>query len=690
MSKPDPTDPKGALSINRELSWLAFNERVLQEAEDPSVPLVDRLRFVAIYSSNLDEFFRVRVALLRTLDRLGKKRQSRLSARPKVVLKAIHKTVLRQQERLGQLYATELIPRLAERGVRILDAQDLTESHRTYLRPWFNKEVLPLLNPEILDSSCKARFLTNGGLYLVANGESDRSPTQSDIRFGLVEVPSGSLPRFVPLPEENDTLPVLFLDDAVRLFLADIFPSFPIVESYSVKLTRDAELNLDDEYSSDLVLVIREGLARRDAGPPTRLLFDERMPPRLLESVQEWLGLSTADLVTGGRYHNLKDLWGFPMRGLEDELLPALIPSKRPDLDEAPTLFDAIDERDRLLSFPYESFDHLERFFREAAEDPAVTKIWITLYRVARDSAIVGSLIAAAQAGTEVTAFVEPFARFDEENNLESAERMKAAGVNVILGKTGVKVHAKMALVERRTGATNRLYAWLGTGNFNEATARIYADHGILTSDVRLTPDVRQFFQALAEEGDQVAYDHLLVAPNTMRRGLNKLIERERRNHKKGLPAGITVKVNSLEDPKLISRLVRAAESGVPVSLVVRGICCLNPNGTEIAARSIIDRFLEHARILIFENAGEPRVYLSSADWMQRSMVRRIEVAFPVLDEALRTRVIELVNLQLRDNTKARDLSDASNGYARGDGARVRAQMDAVGLLAGTALPQAD
>ncbi|MFT5516999.1 MAG: polyphosphate kinase [Rhodothermales bacterium] len=682
MSESDSTNPTEALSINRELSWLSFNERVLQEAEDPSVPLADRLRFVAIYSSNLDEFFRVRVALLRTLERLGKKRQARLSSRPKVVLKAIHKTVVRQQERLGRLYETELIPRLADHGVRILAAQDLTESHRAYLRPWFDKEVLPLLNPEILDSSCKAAFLTNGALYLVAGGDSNGDLTESDLRFGLVEIPSGDLPRFVPLPEEDGTFPVLFLDDAVRLFLADIFPSFPIVESYAVKLTRDADLNLDDEYSSDIVTLIREGLARRDAGPPTRLLFDERIPARLLASIQHWLGLSTAHLVPGGRYHNLHDFWGFPMRGLEEELLPALIPNERPDLDDAPTLFHAMDERDRLLSFPYESFDHVVRFFREAAEDPAVTKIWITLYRVARDSAIVGSLVAAAKSGTEVTAFVEPFARFDEENNLEAAERMKAAGVNVILGKTGVKVHAKLALVERRTGTENRLYAWLGTGNFNESTARIYADHGILTSDVRLTQDVRRFFQMLADKDDQVAYDHLLVAPNTMRRGLNKLIDRERRNAKKGLPSGITIKVNSLEDPKLISRLVRAAESGVPVSLVVRGICCLNPHGTDIAARSIVDRFLEHARILIFENAGEPRVFLSSADWMQRSMVRRIEVAFPVLDEALRARVIELVNLQLRDNTKARDLGDAANGYAGGDGARVRAQMDAVELLA--------
>ena len=679
------TDTPTYRYVNRELSWLAFNGRVLQEAQNPDVPLFERLNFLAIFSSNLDEFFRVRVALLRCLLRLKKKKRKKLNFDPAALLQEIHAIVTAQQEAFGKIFREELVPDLARCGISLIDERRLNEAQEVALRRFFQDEIQPHLHPVLIEREGETPFLKNKGLYLVIElweraGVISLSALEAN--YALVEIPSPPLPRFIEVPGEESSHQVLFLDDVIRHFLPALYPAYDVGASYAVKLSRDADLHLEDEFSGNLKEMIAKSLARRETNVPTRFLYDLRMPQATLVFLKERLALEDEDLVEGGRYHNLNDFFSFPRCGLEGLAYKPLPPLPHPGLERAPSMREAMDEKDWLLSFPYQKYDYVIRFLDEAAEDPDVEEIWMTLYRVSRDSAIAHALLKAAENGKRVTVFLEVKARFDEQANLDWATRMEAAGVQVIYSMPGLKVHTKLALVARREGDAQRFYAYLGTGNFNEKTARLYADHGLLTADPRLTEEARRIFAFLAGEVEQPTFEHLLVAPFHLRKAFNRLIDFEIEQARAGKEAWILAKMNSLEDRKIITRLYEASRAGVQVRLIVRGICCLMPGVPDqsetIEVTSIVDRFLEHARVYVFYHGGEEPLYLASADWMRRNLSRRVEVAFPLYDPDLRRELRTLLDLQQTDNTKARLIdADQQNAFVHpGNGQRVRAQID--------------
>jgi polyphosphate kinase len=670
---------------DRELSWLSFNGRVLQEAEDPGVPLGERLDFLAIVSSNLDEFFRVRVASLRSLLRLRKKSVAELGFDPRDLLARIHAAVRDQQVRFGQVLRDQILPALREHRILLTDESGLSAAQVGWLQDFFERNIRARLTQTSLEGDGPPPFLENRGLYLVVEVRPRGDPriAEQPAAFALVAIPT-SVARFVTLPEENGMRSVIFLDDVIRLNLPLLFPEARVVGAWAVKLTRDAELHLEDEFSGDLVDAIRRAVVKRAAGVPSRFLYDPDLPHGALSRLRERLGLEEEDLVAGGRYHNLHDLFSFPRFDLNG--LGAPTPVCVPELEDVTSIFRAIAERDRLLSFPYQSYAPTLRFLADAADDPAVEEIWITLYRVAQDSMVVDALVRAARSGKRVTAFVEVKARFDEETNLDCGALLEGAGARVLYSRPGLKVHAKLALVIRREGGEQRSYAYLGTGNFNERTARIYTDHALLTADPRLTRDVREVFSFLAGETDAPDVEHLIVAPFTLRKQLRRLVRNEIDAARAGRTAEITLKLNSLEDTKAIRWLYEAARAGVTVQLVIRGICRLIsgvPNQSEnVSARSIVDRFLEHARIYRFHAEGKERVFLASADWMTRNFDRRVEVAFPILDRALKEELVAILELQLADNVKSRMLdAGMENEYVRNGGRPVRAQVETQRLL---------
>jgi polyphosphate kinase len=470
----------------------------------------------------------------------------------------------------------------------------------------------------------------------------------------------------------GDQHEVIFLDDVIRFNLGRLFPDHDVGRSYAVKLTRDADLHVDDDLEVDLVDAIRDSLKNRETGLPSRFLYDMRAPYVLVHRLQRVLSLSEEDMVLGARYHNLNDYMGFPRFGHTDLSYPPWQALPHPVLDSADSVLAAMRKRDQIIHTPYQSFDHFVRFLDEAAADPDVEELWLSVYRVASDSTVLSALIRAAEAGKQLTVFMEVQARFDEESNLQWAERLEAVGVRTLYPMRGLKVHAKIAMVVRREGSDRRVYAYVGTGNFNEKTAHIYGDHGIFTCDERITGDVEQVFRFLAGEIEEPKTEHLLVAPFTMRKGFNRLIAHEAERATAGEPSGMVLKMNSLEDPKIISRLYDASVAGVPIDIIVRGICRLLPGvpsqSETIRVRSIIDRYLEHARIYSFHHDGEELMYLASADWMKRNLSRRVEVAIPVYDEEVKRQLKALVDLQLADNRKARVIDGTgTNRYASVD-----------------------
>lgn len=660
-----PTPTRRQL-FDRELSWLAFNGRVLQEAQDPDVPLFERLAFLAIVSSNLDEFFRVRVASLRTLLRVRKKKLQKLGVKPHKLLRDIHAAVHAQQdEAFGRVLPGEILPALAEEGIELVDDTGVPEESRAWLRDYFERTVRPVLTPIDLASTDDAVFLEDRRPYLAVTVWDDDGSGFERPATHLFQLPTG-VSRFVTLqsggegePNHEDGRPhrVMFLDDVIRFNAASLFPDRAVGGVYAVKLSRDADLRIEDEFSGDLADRMRKALAKRHTGTPSRFLYDPRAPYATVAGLKERLGLEDEDLFAGGRYHNLSDYAAFPRFGRDDLAYPPLPPLPHAGLDHPDGVMAAVGERDHLLHLPYQSFEYLERFLLEAACDPDVEAVWASLYRVARDSAVVKALIEAARQGKDVTVAVEVQARFDEALNLAWADQLEAAGARVVYSRPGIKVHAKLLLVKRREGDEARWYSYLATGNFNEGTARFYTDIGLFTAAPDIGAEARQVFRDLEDGEPTDDYAHLLVAPLGMRRGFGELVAAEAERADAGEEARMILKMNSLEDPEMIGLILDAAERGVEVELIVRGICCLRTGGRlsgQIRVRSIVDRFLEHSRIYAFHNGGDPIVYLSSADWMVRNLTRRIEVAVPVRDPDLRDELLHVLALQLRDNVKAR------------------------------------
>lgn len=655
---------------NRDISWLSFNYRVLQEAKDPSVPLLEQLKFLAIYSSNLDEFFRVRVGQLKNLIRIGKRTQKELDFEPKLLLKEILSIVNKQQMEFSQIMDQKLMIELPNHQVKILRRLELNEKQKQFVEDYFKQNMLPFVQPVLLQKDMIRVFLNNAALYLVArllpkNGENPQE------QYAIIKVPSDHLPRFLKLPSPTGEHHIIMLDDVVRHNTSQLFPGYHIIDTYSIKLTRDAELYIDDEFEGDLLAKIRSSLQKRNVGPASRLVYDRDIPKNLLTYLKNMFELDNSDLLPEGRYHNNFDFFTFPSMGLNHLKYTPLPPLRYTPLEDVEDIFQALSEKNHLLCFPFQSYESVVRFFEEAAKDPLVTHIKLIQYRVAKESRILDALIAAVEAGKHVSVFIEVKARFDEEANLKWGEQLQKAGVRVHYSFPGLKVHAKLALVRRIENKIPKLYAYLSTGNFNEITAKIYTDFGFFTTHAPLTKEVGSVFTLLETANfDDISFHNLLVGQFNLKQNLIDLIQYEINQAKLGKQAHIILKMNSIEDPVMIDQLYKASQAGVTIKMIVRGICCLIPGikgmSENIEVISIVDRFLEHSRVYYFYHGGEEKIYLSSADWMKRNLNYRIEAAFPIEDKKYKDLVMEIINLQLNDNVKARVIdANQQNKYKK-------------------------
>jgi len=665
--------------IDRDLSWLSFNKRILDEAADSSVPLYERIKFLAIYSSNLDEFFRVRVAAIRSLAGLGKKKiEKELDFDPKQLLKDILKEVGDQLECLGKTFREDILKDLNENNIKLYYNDSLLDSHQREVTSYFKSHVLADIQPQFFQDG-EELFLENKSLYLVVELQDSGSIDQST--YAYVKVPD-HLPRFKELSNIQEKHYIIFLDDIIRENLKFIFPNYVVLNCFSIKLNRDQDVALEAKISEDIVKRVKKQLEKRKVGAPTRFLYDGAMPQKMVEMLSDKLGLKSKEMAKGGRYHNMNDLMGLPNPVGAVLKAPKLKSVALKKLDQYEYLFDAMDHQDRMLHFPYQSYDYILRLFNEAANDPKVTSIRATLYRVAAESTVVRALISAAKNGKNVEVFVELKARFDEANNIRWAEKMEEAGVKVTYSFEKLKVHAKTAIVHRKDGAETKSYAFLGTGNFNENTAGIYADHGLLTSEEGMCKELDYVFDYIQRgENIPLPLEHLLVARFNMQEKLLDLLDREIDFAKQGKGGHVIIKLNNLEEETMISKLYEASQAGVKVDLIIRGICRLKPQtkglSENIRAVRIVDGFLEHARIFKFANGGKPEMYLSSADWMNRNLHKRIEVGFPIYDEVVFEELNELLKLQLADNTKARLLDEnLEHNLIETKGEKVRSQID--------------
>ena len=673
--------------FKRDVSWLSFNYRVLMEAEDASLPIYERIKFLSIYSSNLEEFYEIRVAEHRGVI-MKKNFVEESAAEAEETLAAITREVNRQQRDYYRIFYEQILPALNRQHIFLYQDEHPQPFHEDFVRDFFNEEVFPFLSPVMIQAGEIRTFIRDRRLYLVIRmvKKSDRLEDADDkpaYHYALMKIPFSKVPRFIELPPHEGKYYIMFIDDIIRANLHSVFPGYEIESCYSIKISRDADIYLEDEGKGSILEKIRKKVKKRKIGALSRFMYDQAMPADFLAFVCGAFGILPDDLVVGGRYNNLQDLSKLPNpAGKQLEQHPPL-PMRIPYLDEVGSIFKVIKKRDVMLHFPYESFDYLLRFLMEAAFDPKVDEIKITQYRVAENSAVINTLISAAQNGKKVTVFVELKARFDEENNMRTAERMEQAGIKIIYSIPGLKVHAKVAVILRKDnpeGAKRRDFAYLSTGNFNEKTAKIYADMALLTSQEAIITDINKVFAVLEGRLQAPTFRHLLVARFNMVPELQRMIQREIDHVQAGGKGRIILKMNGLHDQQMIDMLYRASEAGVEIDLIVRGICCLVPDqpySRNIRVTRIVDMFLEHARIWYFYNEGQDELFLTSADWMRRNLNRRIETAFPILDPAIKQEVIDILHIQLRDNLKACRLdSELRNCFKRVEGAEpVRAQL---------------
>ncbi|MEW6485513.1 polyphosphate kinase 1 [Tatumella sp. UCD-D_suzukii] len=668
------------LYIEKELSWLSFNERVLQEAADKLNPLIERMRFLGIYSSNLDEFYKVRFADLKRRILIGEEQGS--VTVPRHLLKKIQQRVLKADQEFDHLY-NELLLEMARNQIFLINERQLSPNQQIWLRNYFRQHLRPHVTPILINSDTDlTQFLKDDYTYLAV--ELIRGSRK---RYALLEIPSDKVPRFINLPAEppRRRKPMILLDNILRYCLNEIFKGFfdyDELNAYSMKMTRDAEYDLVTEMESSLLELMSSSLKQRLTAEPVRFVYQRDMPAEMVELLCEKLSVSNQDsILAGGRYHNFKDFIQFPnvgQRNLENKPLP---PIRHRGFNGFRNGFDAVRARDILLYYPYHTFEHVLEFLRQASFDPAVLSIKINIYRVAKNSRIMEAMIHAAHNGKKVTVVVELQARFDEAANIYWAKRLTEAGVHVIFSAPGLKIHAKLFLISRREGEDVIRYAHIGTGNFNEKTARLYTDYSLLTSDARITNEVRRVFNFIENPYRPVSFDYLMVSPQNSRRMLYKLVDQEIANAQAGKPAGITLKINNLVDKGLVDRLYAASGAGVKVNLLVRGMCSLIPDlpgiSTNIRVISIVDRYLEHDRVYVFENDGDKKVYLSSADWMTRNIDYRIEVAVIILDPQIKQRILDIIGILFSDTVKARIIDkELSNRYVpRGNRRKVRGQL---------------
>ena len=664
--------------LPKELSWLSFNQRVLQEAADESNPLIERIRFLGIYSSNLDEFYKVQFANLKKYV-LIEQEQAQSTSNAKHLLRQVTQKVIQLELQFDQLY-NELLLEMARNQIFLINERQLTSYQETWIKNYYKQNLRQYITPILLDSHTELiQFLKDDHAYLAVE-----IICKDKISYALLELPTDNAPRFVLLPSEISTKnkSIIFLDNILRYCLADIFKVFfDAVElnAYSININRDAEYELNTELDS-LLELMSQGLKQRLTAQPVRFTYQKDMPKALFELLINKLRLTEQDAMPGGRYPNFKDLANFPDLGVKNLLnkrLPSLAYNRFKKFRNA---FATIKDRDVLLYYPYYSFGHVLEIMRQASFDPAVTHIRMNIYRVAKDSRFIHAAINAANNGKKVTVVVELQARFDEEANIKWAKRLIRSGIKVIYSQPKLKIHAKLFLIDRKEDDRIVRYAHIGSGNFNEKTARIYTDFSLLTADPAITDEVIKVFNFIENPFKPVSFNHLLVSPQNTRQRFYEFIEREINNAKLGKPSGIYLKLNAITDKEMIDQLYRASCAGVKIRMIVRGTCVLVPQipnlSENIYVTSIVDQYLEHARVYIFENDGKKDTYISSADWMPRNLDNRIEVGVKIFDPILKTTIHDIFNLQCNDNVKARiiDKDNMNNYVQRGNKKKVRAQ----------------
>ena len=669
---------------DREISWLSFNERVLQEAEDSRVPLIERFKFLGIFSSNLDEFFRVRVPTVQKMMAYGSKAIPMLGFDPKVAIKAIYKKNEELQIRFENTYQN-LKQELKEQNIFFLNEKELDGVQLKIIKKYFKSTVQPALVPMMLAEDRDLPELNAKSVYLGVKLSDKKSKTKKDVKFALIELPTAIIERFFVIPEKSGKKNIVMLDDIIRACLPEIFSIFNYdkIEAYTIKITRDAELEFEDDVTLGVMEKLAESLKNRKKGDPVRLVHDSKIPKDLLKFLVKKVGLEEDDvLVSGGRYHNFKDYMGFPKVGAAHLRYKSMPPLPHPILKDGVSVFDEIRKKDILLSYPYQSYSHVIDLMREAAIDPAVTSIKITIYRlVSKNSKVVHTLINAARNGKEVTVVMELKARFDEESNMNYSDKLQDEGVKVIFGAAGLKVHTKLLVIKRKEGGKSVRYCHIGTGNFHENTARIYCDHSLLTCRPEISSEVNKIFKFFKDNYKRYRFKHLIVAPFNARRVFYKLIDKEIENAKAGNEAYMVVKVNNLHDKGMATKIYEASQAGVKIDIIARSVNSV-VNGAKglsenIQAFSIVDRLLEHARLMIFCNGGDEKIYMGSSDWMKRNLDRRVEVMTPILDPSIRKMLRDVIDLQIADNVKSRNWNaKLTNDYRKGGKKKIRSQYE--------------
>ena len=654
---------------SKEISWLSFNERLLQEALKQEVPLIERLKFLGIYSNNLDEFFRVRVAILRRLAMIGQLELAE-GGNPRELLSQIEEIVIQHSDQFEQIY-TQILGELAHEHIYMVNEKQLSKEQGEYVTHFFKREVRPRIMPIILKKGAKIPLLRDDAIYLAVDMVKNKKS-----EYALIEVPTDLLPRFVIIPSDDGKTYIILLEDVIRYELDDIFYMFNYqkIRSYIFKLTRDAELDLDDDVAESYVKLVAKSIVKRGNSALVRFVYDKEIPENLLTLLLLKLNFKREDVViAGSRIHNFKDFMDFPMVGAEHLYYKPISPVKHNKILHGQTYLNSISKGDIIFHFPYHSFYHFIDLLREVSIDPKVTEIRMTGYRMARNSHVINALINAARNGKKVTMVLELRARFNEQENIEYGNRLGKEGVKVILGVPGLKVHSKLCLITRKDNKETKKYALIGTGNFNEVTSKVFSDQLLCTTDQNITREVTRVFDFFDKNYKIGRFQHLLVSPFTMRKKMVTMIRHETINAKAGLEARIYLKCNNLVDVEIINKLDEAAKSGVDVRLNIRGMFSMYTSSADgkvtIPAIGLIDRYLEHSRLYYFYNGGDEKLYISSADFMSRNLDRRVEVAVPVYDKEIRDELLDFFNLQWQDNKAARILDNELSNKIKNEGA---------------------
>ncbi len=667
--------------INREISWLDFNERVLQEAMDPTTPLIDRIKFLGIYSNNRDEFFRVRVATQRRVLNYELKNEIR-GTHTADILEEITNIVEKQEVKFNQTWE-EIKDRMEEENIHLLDEDSLNKVQGEFVHRFFMDRVRPILFPLMIDNYTDLNSLKDATIHLAIDLKSNKNPEQR--KFALIAVPTDKISRFIILPQEENKKYLILLDDVIRYCMSDIFSffGFDSFQAYTIKFTRDAEMDIDNDVSKSFLELMSESVKQRKKGEPVRFVYDEKIPEALLKLLFKKFNIKKRDNVrAGGRYHNFKDFMGFPDMGRSDLRYPPSPPLPHPELPPNKSIIDVIREKDIMLHYPYQSFQYIIDLLREASIDPQVRAIKMTFYRAAEGSGVMNALINAARNGKQVTVFMELQARFDEEANIYWTNRLQEEGVKLIQTIPGFKVHSKLLQIRRNENGKNVYYANISTGNFNESTARVYADDSLLTGNQAITTEVNKVFHLFESKFIMPTFDNLIVAPFNIRDFFVEMLDNEIKNAAEGKEAWAILKMNSISDKKIARKVYEAAKAGVDMKMIARGICILDPGDPEIfeelEAFSIVDKYLEHSRVFIFCNGGETKYYIASADWMPRNFDHRVEVVCPILDKGIQQELMDMMQIQLKDNTQSRYLRRSNmNEYRKTDDATPhRAQFE--------------